>query len=430
VLRMIFVLGIVVAGSVYAAIGPFQGLLFYLWNAYFRPDYWTYGTFIMSLNLSLIIGIYVVLRTALSAPRLQINLSTMLIWAFFGQTAIATMFSESPTISWPQLDVFARVVIIAYIMVVLVTDRSRFRLVLLVVSFSLGFDMAKQGWADLWRSPGRVNSNPVAFLGDNNGVAMGLLMLFPLTNALAQTSAAAWERYLHRFFAIGVLLRAISTYSRGGFLGAGSLIVISILRSEKKIRATLGIAILIWGIAQIMPQEFWDRMDTITVEDEETRDESSAGRLHFWTVAVQMANAKPMTGVGLWAFSKSYETYNYDGAFPGERAAHSVWFGTLGDLGYPGLILLIANLVMAFWSCWRVHRISRKRPELRELRIYANAIISALVVFVVSGTFMSFQYNEMAWHLIALSAALRLITRAESDALDSPKPEPLQQQVA
>jgi uncharacterized membrane protein YccC len=54
---------------------------------------------------------------------------------------------------------------------------------------------------------------------------------------------------------VGVLMRAISTYSRGGFLGAGALIVMTILRSEKKIRATLGIVILVWGIAQVMPQE-------------------------------------------------------------------------------------------------------------------------------------------------------------------------------
>jgi hypothetical protein len=115
----------------------------------------------------------------------------------------------------------------------------------------------------------------------------------------------------------------------------------------------------------------------------------------------------------------AYESYNYSGEFGGERSAHSVWFGVLGDLGYPGLILLLANLTFSFWSCWRVHRISRSRPPLRDLRIYANAIISALVVFCSSGTFLSAQYNEMAWHLMALSMALRLIAHAEAEAFDS-----------
>jgi putative inorganic carbon (HCO3(-)) transporter len=419
-LRMIFVIGLIIFGCFYASFGAFEGLLFYMWNAYFRPDYWTYGSFIMTLNLSLIIGVYVLVRTLMSTPDLKLGWGPLLIWLFFLQACVGTVTSVSPDLSRSALDVFARVIVMSYLIIVLVTDRKRFRLVLMVMSFSLGFDLAKQGWVDLWRAPGRVNSNPVAFLGDNNGVAMGLLMLFPLTNSLAQTSLRLREKLLHRFFAVGVLLRAISTYSRGGFLGIGALIVITILRAEKKIRAIAGIAILLWGVAQVMPQEFWDRMDTIQADEEGNRDESSAGRLHFWQVAINMANVKPATGVGLGAFNTAYESYNFTGEFPGERAAHSIWFGVLGELGYVGLILLVANLVLAFWSCWRVHRLARTRPELRDLRLYANGIISALVVYCVAGTFLSFQYNEFVWHLIGLSTALLLIARQEVKAIDRP----------
>ena len=95
-------------------------------------------------------------------------------------------------------------------------------------------------------------------------------------------------------------------------------------------------AVMVWGISQIMPQEFWDRMNTIQVEEGEERDESARGRIHFWGIAVEMANSKPATGVGLGAFNTSYPTYNVGEAFQGERAAHSSWFGVLGELGYPG----------------------------------------------------------------------------------------------
>ena len=67
-LRLLFVLLIIVAGSFYASLGAFEGLLFYLWYAYFRPDYWTYGPLIMSLNLSLVIAVYVVLRAIILLP--------------------------------------------------------------------------------------------------------------------------------------------------------------------------------------------------------------------------------------------------------------------------------------------------------------------------------------------------------------------------
>jgi O-antigen ligase len=105
--------------------------------------------------------------------------------------------------------------------------------------------------------------------------------------------------------------------------------------------------------------------------------------------------------------------------FPGDRAAHSNWFGVLGELGYIGLILLVANVGFAFLSCWRVHRMSRRYKELRDLRIYANAIISGLVVFCVSGTFLASQTSELAWHLIALSTALLFIAKSEARAADA-----------
>ena len=55
-LRLIFVSIIIVFGVGASLFSPFYALLFYLWNAYFRPDDWTYGGLIASLNLSFVIG--------------------------------------------------------------------------------------------------------------------------------------------------------------------------------------------------------------------------------------------------------------------------------------------------------------------------------------------------------------------------------------
>jgi putative inorganic carbon (HCO3(-)) transporter len=413
-LRMIFVILIVLGGAYFAAQSAFYGLLLYLWNAYFRPDDWTYGGFIASLRLSWIIGAYVVLRTLASFPNPKINARTVLIWMFFAQATIGTLTSEHPDWSSNFLEDFGKVLLIAYLIVVLINDRREFRLVLLVIAMSLGFETAKQGWANLWFTPGAKNDNTIVFLGDNNGVALGTMMLVPILGALAQTSRLWQERYIHRFVAVGVFLRGISTYSRGGFLGAAALSAIMVVRAEKKIRAIISIAAVALLVWSIMPQTFWDRMDTIQVENEEERDDSSAGRLYFWQVGQEMARVKPLTGVGLNGYNKSYQDYDYVHRYEGERAAHSVWFGVLGDLGYPGLILFVANIVMAFWSCWSVVRLARGRPALRDLKLFANALTSTLVVYSVTGSFLSLQYSEMAWHIFGLSTALHLVAIQES----------------
>lgn len=419
-LRMIFVSIILAAGAVFATQGPFHGLLFYIWNAYFRPEYWVHSEILFAFHISLILAIYIIVRTLIRMPDPRLNVGTMLLLLFFLQAFVSTYTSEAQVRSWLFFDQFWRIIVISYLIVVLVDDRHKFRLVLVVMSLSLGFEAAKQGWVNLYRNPGGANTNPYTFLGDNNGVAMGMMMLLPLMGALIQTTSRKWEKNMFRFVAIGVLLRGISTYSRGGFLGGLTLIGVMLFRSENKLRAIVVSVILGAGIWNLMPQSFWDRMDTITIEDGEIREESSASRLYFWRVAQDMADRKPWTGVGLYAFSSSFASYDNENRYPGqERQTHSAWYGVLAELGYPGFALMAANLLWSFFTCWRIHRISKKRPELRELRIYGNALIASLTVYGVCAIFLSSQYLEFTWHLYGMANALWIISKQETAALNA-----------
>src|SRR5689334_6996540 len=184
-LRLIFVFMIIAFGSFASIFSPFYALLFYLWNAYFRPDDWTYGGLIASLNLSYIIGAYLVIATAFSRPRIRLGLRICLLALFFADTLFSTMQSEQFYFSWSSWIVFAKVVTVSYVIILLTNDRTRFRQVLLIMAISLGFECAKQGWAQLYIAPGAPNNNPIPFLGDNNAVAVGTMMLVPILSALA-----------------------------------------------------------------------------------------------------------------------------------------------------------------------------------------------------------------------------------------------------
>jgi probable O-glycosylation ligase (exosortase A-associated) len=411
-LRTVFVFLLIATGLIYAVQGPFYALLFYLWNAYFRPEQWVWDSLVSQLHLSFIIGIYLVAIAFLSARVLQLNLRTGLVLAFFAQTLLSTILSEHPELSWPLWSEFAKVLLVSYLIVILVTDRQRFRLTLLVMALSLGFECAKQGWAETLMNPGAPNTNESPFLGDNNGVALGTMMLVPILGALAQTATRRWEAYLHRFLLVGVFLRGICTYSRGGFLAASALGVFSFAKSTHKIRALASIATLALLVSIAMPPQFWDRMQTITAPDDQ-RDASQQSRLHFWQVATTMANASPLVGVGFGAFPLSYPKYNRTGEYGGERAVHSIWFGALSELGYPGLLLFMANWSVATWSCSRLRRRAKRDPARRDLAVYANGLTMSLVVFAVAGSFLPHQYNEMFWHFIGLSTALHVVAANE-----------------
>jgi len=425
-LRLIFVFMIIAFGSFASIFSPFYALLFYLWNAYFRPDEWTYGGLIASLNLSFFIGAYLVLATAFCRPRLRVGLRIGLLALFFADTLLSTVQSEHFYFSWSSWIEFSKVLIVSYVIILLTNDRTRFRYVLLIIGMALGLECAKQGWAQLVLAPGSQNNNSIAFLGDNNGVAVGTMMLVPILSALAQTASTRWEAFGHRFVLIGVFMRGITTYSRGGFLAAAVLGIFSLARSRKKVRAFVGAGVIVVTVLTVMPQAFWDKMNTINASETE-RDDSAAGRLHFWVIAREMAQAKPLTGIGFNAYNLSFEAYNHPsqyGEFTGARSVHSIWFGTLAELGYPGFVLFIALFGSSVWSLWSLSRLVKRDPKRQDLRIYANALLTSLVTFAVGGTFLPLQYNEMFWHFMALGITLKFLAQEQPSEATVPVKAP------
>jgi O-antigen ligase len=99
--------------------------------------------------------------------------------------------------------------------------------------------------------------------------------------------------------------------------------------------------------------------------------------------------------------------------FGARRDVHSSWLGMLAELGYPGFALYLLLLGLGFYSCWRARRLARRHPHLKNLGIYATAIEGALLEATVGGSFVTFQYNEMLWHTVALSMVVDRLNREQ-----------------
>jgi probable O-glycosylation ligase (exosortase A-associated) len=420
-LRIIFVFGIILTLAGYSLGGPFYLLLFYLWDSYFRPEVWLWTDYVSVLRIPLIVGALLVISSLMSRQRIRMTRLTVLILLFLADALFTTVTSEHFAASMEFWIEFAKIIVIALLITALVDDRKRLRVTLLVIALSLGFEQIKQGWAQLVLNPGAANNNPHPVLGDNNGVAVGVLMLVPIFLALAQTAATRWERYFHRFAAAGLVYRAISTYSRGGLLSGVALGLVTLWRSPKRIQAAVGVVLVTAVVLAVMPAQFWARMDTIT-QGTETTDDSAQGRLFYWSVAMLMGNAKPLTGVGFNASKEAFASYDpTGGAWGSDRAIHSTWFALFAEMGYPGLIVFIAILGTAFWYAGRARKRSRD-PACSDLRAYAGAFQAMYVVFVVGTTFLNGQYTETFWHLLGLTIALDGLTAPVVAAASAPVP--------
>ncbi|MGH9387897.1 MAG: O-antigen ligase family protein [Vicinamibacterales bacterium] len=414
-LRTIFVCTILLIGGLLALRSAFNALLLYLWNAYFRPEEWVWTYIFYILPTSFVIGAYVVLRSLFAGVQFRFDLRVACFAALILLSTISTFASEHFTYSSSYLWDFIKTLVISYLISVLTTDLKRLRLVLLVICLSLSFEAAKQGWAQLVLNPGATNVNIVLFLGDNNGVAVGMLMLVPMLVALARTSTKRWERWLHHFLAVGVVYRAIATYSRGGFLASAALALVYAWRSPHRVRAIGAGALVAILTLSVMPPEFWQRMSTITTERTQNSETGEAvGRVHFWRMALLMVQDRPLTGVGVNAYTQAYPTYDtVAGAYGLRRSVHSAWLGALAELGIPGFLVFVTAIVLAFVACGRARRLAKRGLVSEQLGHYGTAIEAALLAFAVGGTFVIFQYVEMLWHAIGLSMAIHFLTQQE-----------------
>ena len=430
-IRAILVTAGFVIGWTFAFQSALYAACFYLWIAYFRPEAWAWSGIFASLNLSFFAGVFLLIRTFVSPVRFRLDFRNGLLLLFLAHALLSTLLAPHVSYSFGYLQDFAKVIVISYLLSVLITSAADFRLVVLVIVLSLGFEAGKQGWAQLILNPGATNINSIPFLGDNNLVAVGMAMLLPIVGALAATSTGLWKRGF-QFLAIGVLYRGVSTYSRGGLLAVSTVGIIYFLRSPNKFRTLIAFAIAIAVIFPVLPQEYWDRMSTISAPADE-RDDSQSGRLHFWQVAVSMANDRPFVGVGYRGFEPSYNAYDWTGGKYGQdRAVHSAWFGILADGGYPGLVIFLVIFVSSLLACRRVRKLARRGAISDALGRYAIGFEAALASYAIGGAFVSIQYNEMLWHFFALTMALEAVATKEALAVrtEPAKSQPDSQSVA
>src|SRR4030095_2857135 len=98
-LRFLFVVALILFGAIQALRGPFYALLFYLGFAYFRPETWIWTGELQSLNLSFIIGLWVVAYTLSSSrDRVEVSTPVVLIIAFLLHGLLSTLLS--PYVEW------------------------------------------------------------------------------------------------------------------------------------------------------------------------------------------------------------------------------------------------------------------------------------------------------------------------------------------
>lgn len=267
---------------------------------------------------------------------------------------------------------------------------------------------------------GRVPES--AFMGDENDFALCMNMVFPFAYFFGADEENRRRKLLYLLSAALVVMANIYSGSRGGFIGLASVLFFCWLKSRKKLAALVAVGMLALVALVVAPEEYWDQIRSIGEENIE--EGTGAERWYSWMRGLEMFADHPIMGVGQGNYPWTVMNYEPPERFRdksiGGRAAHSIYFTILPELGLVGVVVFLLLLVPTWRQLSallsRLRAEERDDPAGRRMTALVNALQGALLGYLVSGLFLSVLYYPHLWLLLSLSVAAVRVGPGESAA--------------
>ena len=247
------------------------------------------------------------------------------------------------------------------------------------------------------------------FLGDGNDFALSLNIVIPFCIYFFLNSKSKSRKLFFIGLTILLILGVVGTSSRGGSMALAVVLFYQWFKGSNKLAGLAGVAILIVIVLLFAPPIYFERLGTIKAYETEG---SAQGRIMAWKSSLRMAADHPLTGVGAGHFSVKYgEEYRPPGIGRTEipwSTAHSVYFLAIGELGIPGILVVLALILPNLVRNEKIIRfLARKKDSevhLSDKRLFV-CLNSSMIGFAVGGIFLSALYYP---HLYVLAGLMEV----------------------
>jgi probable O-glycosylation ligase (exosortase A-associated) len=398
---------------------PWIGVLLFVWLSLMTPHRFAWG-FAYNFPFALIVAAATLAGLLFTKDEVRYEPGTVLVLLVIlpAWTCVTYIFALERADATPRLIEVLKVFLFVHVAAAVLHSRKQLDWMVWVIVVSVGYFGVKGGiFTILGGGSGRVYGPPgESFLSDNNAIAVALIMIIPLMYYLRGQSKSIWIRYgLLGSMALSAMA-VLGTYSRGGLLAVGAMLAFLWVKSQRKILfALLVIPLIPIGVA-VMPQGWFDRMNTISTYEEDT---SAMGRINAWKTAINIANDRPLVGGGFELYTpKTFARYAPN---PEDvHAAHSVYFQMLGEHGYVGLLIFLSAGIAAWLTARRAIALSKGRADMEWAGQLARAFQVSLVGYAVGGAFVNIGYWDLVYYeVVIVAAASRLAAGAQSAVLSA-----------
>ena len=395
----------------YAFSRPYIGLLLWSWIGYMNPHRLSYG-FAYSFPFAALGAGVTLVAYAFSKEKKQFPLNSVtVVWIILViWVTITTITSQVPGNAWPEWERTMKIQLMILMTLLIINDRTKLIHLVWVVAFSIGFFGIKGGFFTIATAGGaRIWGPPGSFIEGNNELALALIMIVPLMAFLFTNASNKWVKRILITCMVLCALSIFASYSRGAFLAISAMGLFLWIKSNKKfVSGILIVVVAVVGLS-MMPQEWWDRMDTIETYEE---DGSAMGRINAWWFAYYLALDHPFVGGGFRAFSLSlFHKYAPD---PDDfHDAHSIYFEVLGEQGFVGLFLFLTMYFLAYWQGRKSIKLARQNPKVKWAGDLSAMVQVSLVGYAVGGAFLGLAYFDLPFHLMAILVLANYIAKKE-----------------
>ena len=385
---------------------PYLGVLFWSWIGYMNPHRLSWG-FARDFPFAMLIALVTLLAILISKESKKIpwDRATITLVIFIAWMLVTTIYSYYPQLAWLQYEKVVKIQVMTFVTLMLMKDRWRLEMLVLVIVISLGLYGVKGGIFTVLTGGGYHVFGPAGtFIGGNNEIGLALIMTLPLMRYLQMQAKNFWVFWIWVGAMVTTIIAILGTQSRGALVGIIAMSIFLILKSRRRFLVLLMVAMMVPVTFTLMPESWFNRMATIETYQE---DQSAQGRLVAWGYAISIANQHPLTGGGFEVFA-------------GRIDAHSIYFEILGEHGYVGLALFL----LLGWFAWRngawVLKHTKNQLELRWLRDLAAMLQVCLVGYASAGAFLGLAYFDFYYHIVAMTVLARWQTeKALAEAMDT-----------
>ncbi len=313
-------------------------------------------------------------------------------------------FTHPCSFTRESFTVFTSFALLGFIILSLVSDIKKFRLVLWAGLISIFIVVLNTVLS--YSSFNYVMRMKGAAYGPNY-FAIGLL---PFLGIAFYNSFVQKKKLLKVFslvISISIICALMVTFSRAGFVGLLGMLLIAAFKAKKKIKAFLLLILVVILLINTMPAHVWDRFigTKATLENLENTSnvDNTKRRFLLARAAWKMFLDHPLSGVGIGNYY--YESREYEPIHAGR--AHTMYLEIMAELGLVGIFLFLGIL---FFTLKGLKKIMKTNTIYSN---YAYGFYIGLVGLLIAALFFHAQQEKILWFVIFMAAALENIVSKE-----------------